>query len=151
MNFVSLVTHGLSAISVYSDVVGVRLLVMSVLLAIATLAGILHRVDRATGDELGHSGLGELYRGPVADPVRSGGHGRFRVQLRDPRFTARFNVSAASGLFFLHRHVVDGSWPGVVRNAAAGPGADERGHPAGEVESCHTFTSARSSTCSPRP
>ena len=33
MNFVSLVTHGLSAISVYSDVVGVRLLVMSVLLA----------------------------------------------------------------------------------------------------------------------
>ncbi len=40
MNFVSLVAHGLSAISVHSDVVGVRLLVMSVLLAIATLAGI---------------------------------------------------------------------------------------------------------------
>jgi glycosyltransferase involved in cell wall biosynthesis len=40
MNFVSLVTHGLSAISVYSDVVGVRLLVMAVLLALVTLAGI---------------------------------------------------------------------------------------------------------------
>jgi len=40
MNFVSLVAHGLSAISVYSDVVGVRLLVMSVLLALVTLAGI---------------------------------------------------------------------------------------------------------------
>jgi len=40
MNFVALVTHGLSAISVYSDVVGVRLLVMTVLLAVVTLAGI---------------------------------------------------------------------------------------------------------------
>jgi glycosyltransferase involved in cell wall biosynthesis len=40
MNFVSLVAHGLSAISVYSDVVGVRLLVAAVLLAIVTLAGI---------------------------------------------------------------------------------------------------------------
>jgi len=40
MNFVSLVAHGLSAISVYSDVVGVRLLVMSVLLAFVTLGGI---------------------------------------------------------------------------------------------------------------
>jgi len=40
MNFVALVTHGLSAISVYSDVVGVRLLVMTVLLALMTLAGI---------------------------------------------------------------------------------------------------------------
>jgi polyisoprenyl-phosphate glycosyltransferase len=39
MNFVSLVTHGLSAISVYSDVVGVRLLVLSILLAILTLGG----------------------------------------------------------------------------------------------------------------
>jgi hypothetical protein len=41
MNFVSLVTHGLSAISVYSDVVGVRLLVLSVLLAVVTLGGII--------------------------------------------------------------------------------------------------------------
>jgi glycosyltransferase involved in cell wall biosynthesis len=40
MNFVALVTHGLSAISVYSDVVGVRLLVLSVLLALVTLGGI---------------------------------------------------------------------------------------------------------------
>jgi polyisoprenyl-phosphate glycosyltransferase len=41
MNFVALVAHGLSAISVYSDVVGVRLLVMSVLLAMLTLLGII--------------------------------------------------------------------------------------------------------------
>ena len=40
MNFVSLVTHGLSAISVYSDVVGVRLLVVSVLMAILAMGGI---------------------------------------------------------------------------------------------------------------
>ncbi len=40
MNFVSLVTHGLSAISVQSDVVGVRLFVLSVLLALATTIGI---------------------------------------------------------------------------------------------------------------
>jgi hypothetical protein len=44
MNFVSLVTHGLSAISVYSDVVGVRLLVLSVLLAVAALGGIVASV-----------------------------------------------------------------------------------------------------------
>ena len=37
MNFVALVTHGLSAISVYSDAVGVRLLVLSVLLALVYL------------------------------------------------------------------------------------------------------------------
>jgi hypothetical protein len=40
MSFVSLVTHGLSAISVYSDVVGVRLLVLSVFLAAVMLVGI---------------------------------------------------------------------------------------------------------------
>src|SRR5262249_38068636 len=43
-NFVALVTHGLSAISVYSDVVGVRLLVMSVLMALFTLGGIVAAV-----------------------------------------------------------------------------------------------------------
>lgn len=40
MNFVSLVTHGLSAISVQSDVVGVRLFVLSVLLALTNAIGI---------------------------------------------------------------------------------------------------------------
>jgi polyisoprenyl-phosphate glycosyltransferase len=40
MNFVSHVTHGLSAISVYSDVVGVRLLVTSILMACSTLVAI---------------------------------------------------------------------------------------------------------------
>jgi hypothetical protein len=34
MNFVALVTHGLSAISVHSELVGVRLLVISAMLAI---------------------------------------------------------------------------------------------------------------------
>lgn len=37
MNFVSLVTHGLSAISVYGDVVGVRLLVVSCTLILLTI------------------------------------------------------------------------------------------------------------------
>ena len=45
MNFVSLVTHGLSAISVHSDVVGVRLLVVSVLLALLTVGGIVAAVS----------------------------------------------------------------------------------------------------------
>jgi hypothetical protein len=40
MNFVGLVTHGLSAISVYSVVVGVRLLVLAILLAMLAAAGI---------------------------------------------------------------------------------------------------------------
>ena len=44
MNFVSLVTHGLSAISVYSDVVGVRLLVISIILAFLTMAGMIGAV-----------------------------------------------------------------------------------------------------------
>ena len=40
MNFVALVTHGLSAISVYSDIVGVRLLVVAVIMAALGLAGL---------------------------------------------------------------------------------------------------------------
>ncbi|SIO55451.1 Glycosyltransferase involved in cell wall bisynthesis [Singulisphaera sp. GP187] len=40
MNFVGLVTHGLSAISVYGDIVGVRLLALSVVLALLSLTGI---------------------------------------------------------------------------------------------------------------
>jgi polyisoprenyl-phosphate glycosyltransferase len=44
MNFVSLVTHGLSAISVYSDVVGVRLLMASFVTVLVTLLGIISAV-----------------------------------------------------------------------------------------------------------
>jgi glycosyltransferase involved in cell wall biosynthesis len=44
MNFVSLVTHGLSAISVYSDVVGVRLLVMVIVLAFLAFSGLIGAV-----------------------------------------------------------------------------------------------------------
>jgi polyisoprenyl-phosphate glycosyltransferase len=40
MNFVNLVVHGLSAISVYGELVGIRLLVVTVLLMLATLAGL---------------------------------------------------------------------------------------------------------------
>ncbi len=40
MNFVALVTHGLSAISVYGDVVGVRILIASMMCAILVLGGI---------------------------------------------------------------------------------------------------------------
>lgn len=41
MNFVSLVAHGLSAISVYADVVGIRLLLTTMALIIAPIIGIL--------------------------------------------------------------------------------------------------------------
>jgi glycosyltransferase involved in cell wall biosynthesis len=44
MNFVSLVTHGLSAISVYSDIVGVRLLVASIALAVLAFVGMITAV-----------------------------------------------------------------------------------------------------------
>jgi glycosyltransferase involved in cell wall biosynthesis len=40
MNFVGLVAHGLSAISVYSETVGVRLLVVALLMALLALAGL---------------------------------------------------------------------------------------------------------------
>ena len=40
MNFISLVTHGLSAISVHGDVVGVRLLIATTLLILFAIAGI---------------------------------------------------------------------------------------------------------------
>ena len=40
MNFVSLVTHGMSAISVFGDIVGVRLLTASIIGSCATLLGI---------------------------------------------------------------------------------------------------------------
>jgi len=45
MNFVALVIHGLSAISVFSDVVGVRLLATSCLFTLFTLAGILSAIS----------------------------------------------------------------------------------------------------------
>jgi polyisoprenyl-phosphate glycosyltransferase len=41
MNFVSLITHGLSAISVYSDVVGVRVLLLAVVLAIMSVVALI--------------------------------------------------------------------------------------------------------------
>jgi hypothetical protein len=40
MNFVALVTHGLSAISVYREVIGVRLLVLSLLLGLMAIMGL---------------------------------------------------------------------------------------------------------------
>jgi hypothetical protein len=40
MNFVALVVHGLSAISVYSEVVGVRLLIVTTSLVLLTIIGI---------------------------------------------------------------------------------------------------------------
>jgi polyisoprenyl-phosphate glycosyltransferase len=40
MNFVSLVIHGLSAISAYGDVVGVRMLIASILVIVAAVVGI---------------------------------------------------------------------------------------------------------------
>lgn len=44
MNFVSLVTHGLSAISVYGDRVGVRMLILSGILVVLIVAGVLATV-----------------------------------------------------------------------------------------------------------
>lgn len=41
MNFISLVTHGLSAISVYGDIVGVRLLIATSILILLSIIGIL--------------------------------------------------------------------------------------------------------------
>jgi len=41
MNFVSLVTHGLSAISVFGEVVGIRLLIANLVIVIAILLGLL--------------------------------------------------------------------------------------------------------------
>jgi glycosyltransferase involved in cell wall biosynthesis len=41
MNFVSLVAHGLSAISVYREVIGVRLLVMAIILALLSIVGLI--------------------------------------------------------------------------------------------------------------
>jgi glycosyltransferase involved in cell wall biosynthesis len=40
MNFVALVAHGLSAISVYREVIGVRLLFLAIILALGALAGL---------------------------------------------------------------------------------------------------------------
>jgi glycosyltransferase involved in cell wall biosynthesis len=40
MNFVALVAHGLSAISVYREVIGVRLLVLAIILALAAVLGL---------------------------------------------------------------------------------------------------------------
>ena len=109
MNFVSLVAHGLSAISVYSDVVGVRLLVMSILMAVFTMGGIVGCRDRASGDGLGCAGMGQLHRGDPADPSGPGRHGGIRLQLCDPGIAPRLDIPAAAGLFVFHRRALDTS------------------------------------------
>ena len=93
MNFVSLVTHGLSAISVYSDVVGVRLLVLSVLSACVAVGGSAPG-DRAADDRVGHPGLGDFDGRHAHDSPGSGDHGGLRLQLRDPRRPARVAIPA---------------------------------------------------------
>ena len=151
MNFVSLVVHGLSAISVYSDVVGVRLLVMSALLALSDARRNRRRGDRATDDGLGHPRLGELHGWHPGDSSRPGDLRCVRLQLCDPGLAAWLDLSAPSGLFLLHRVSLDASRARAVCIAVAGYGALKRGPHLGEMSSkCPTFMSARSSICSRR-
>lgn len=52
MNFVQLVVHGLSALSIFSDVIGVRLLVATLLVALVTVLGILAAIAIRLGTSL---------------------------------------------------------------------------------------------------
>jgi hypothetical protein len=56
MNFVGLVTHGLSAISVFSDTIGVRLLILNSMVFVATLAGVIATVVLKLGLGVGVPG-----------------------------------------------------------------------------------------------
>jgi hypothetical protein len=56
MNFVSLVTHGLSAISVFGEIVGVRLLLVTGLLMVLTFAGLLAAVVHGAASDAGLPG-----------------------------------------------------------------------------------------------
>ena len=96
MNFVSLVTHGLSAISVYSDVVGVRLLVVSILMAVFTMGGIVAAVIVRLATDWAVPGWASYTVGNPADPSGSGSHGGIRLQLCDPGIAPRIDIPAAA-------------------------------------------------------
>jgi polyisoprenyl-phosphate glycosyltransferase len=63
MDFVSLVTHGLSAISVYSDLVGVRVLFLAAVLAIASFCSIIAVVVIRLGTDLAIPGWASFVAG----------------------------------------------------------------------------------------
>ena len=66
MNFVALVVHGLSAISVYTDLVFTRIVCATSALAGVTLAGIARSGRHARLDRLRDSGVGPLGHRPAA-------------------------------------------------------------------------------------
>ncbi len=104
MNFVSLVTHGLSAISVYREVIGVRLLVLTLslaLLALVRLRG--HRNLPPAGDFPGHPRLGHVRHRLAADRPPPGDDAVVRLLLRDPGRPQQHHVPAAARLPLLHR------------------------------------------------
>ncbi len=62
MNFVDLISHGLSAISVFGDIVGVRLLIGSLTGSILAGLGIVLVTDRSALHRSGHAGFGPRMR-----------------------------------------------------------------------------------------
>ena len=151
MNFVSLVTHGLSAISVYSDVVGVRLLVMSIILAFLTLAGMVGAVLVRLATNLAIPGWASYTVGILLVLF---------VQAIMAAFVFSFVIlGSRHGTTFLPRRdysfFIGSIWTlhgsRAIRGAVADSGITERGRPLQEVVPCHLSTWERSSISSPPP
>ena len=98
MNFVALVIHGLSAISVYSDAIGVRLLIATLAMIGLDLAALAADGGRPADDRPGHPRLGhDRLRRPPDHPA-PGDDVPVRLQLHDPRRPERRELPAAEGL-----------------------------------------------------
>ena len=118
MNFVNLVVHGLSAISVYGELVGIRLLVVTVLLILGRSRAWRGSCSSAL-QRRWRSLAGRPQRGDLADHPLPGADALPGIQLRDPRRPPGLGILARPRLYLFHR----------ARAARPGPGGtNERGH-----------------------
>ena len=151
MNFVSLVTHGLSAISVYSDVVGVRLLVLSVLLALMTLGGMTGAVIVRLATNLAIPGWASYTVGILLILF---------VQAVMAAFVFSFAIlGSRHGTTFLPRRdysfFIGSIWtlhgPGQSPAPLPNPERTSEVLAVGEIVPCHTSTWEQNLTFLPRP
>ncbi len=103
MNFVRLVVHGLSAISVFSDIIGVRLLVATMVLTLLCLGGIGATIGRPDLHHAGDPRLGDDAHRHLAHRPAPGDHVLDPLQLPHPRRPPGDHLPAPPRLLSLRR------------------------------------------------
>ena len=92
---------------------------MSFVMALLTLLGIASAVVVRLATDWASAGLGELYRGHAADSAGPGGHGRIRLQFRDPGLAARIQLLPRRDYSFFIGSRLDAARAEAVACAAA--------------------------------